>query len=439
VAAPKDLWLDTSKPYFRNPTNATTGCTDPVSLLYDGSNSGGGGNGNNGNGNGQPFKDKYFYLRITDSGGVPRYNKSFVNGGGQINGICLPQGGYLATLYFCNAETACSTSYSDRERVQEKVLVTYGTVPAYTPLSHPAPNGPNQYIQKSPELTEVKFLNTLANGFCPYMYDNATVAAMAGAPSYSSRCGGPPSRTGDVFPDTVEVMNNELPKRLVADPTNCNSPARYDITNVIVAGSNMQQSSMLYSAVKVCLANWVSHGGVLIVLGSYNQNADWLNAILPLMIDSSSNGLSTPDVGHPLLHTSDGLDYPSYSGHGQVWRFTGPTATETAKRFTNVVSSGSDPVTAISNSGAVGNGTVILTTWRAFDPYNGTSSAATTEAEGLRLTNNLLMQGYRTLFLDYGPPLPANTNVVPATRTVEIKHPLFAEPIQLSVVVYVFK
>ncbi len=69
-------------------------------------------------------------------------------------------------------------------------------------------------------------------------------------------------------------------------------------------------------------------------------------------------------------------------------------------------------------------------------------------AEGLKLINNLLMQGYRDLFLDYGPPLPAEgRDVIPAVRGADICHPGFDDPttlgvcerpIALDIIVYVF-
>jgi len=49
------------------------------------------------------------------------------------------------------------------------------------------------------------------------------------------------------------------------------------------------------------------------------------------------------------------------------------------------------------------------------------------------------MQGYRDLFLDYGPSIPANARQASAAqRVVEIQHPEFEDPITLTVFVYVF-
>ena len=49
------------------------------------------------------------------------------------------------------------------------------------------------------------------------------------------------------------------------------------------------------------------------------------------------------------------------------------------------------------------------------------------------------MQGYRDLFLDYGPEIPeGGSEVIPAVRKAEILHPEFDDPITLDVIVYVF-
>jgi hypothetical protein len=158
------------------------------------------------------------------------------------------------------------------------------------------------------------------------------------------------------------------------------------------------------------------------------------------MIKSSSGAISAPDTSNPVLNTADVLDWSNYVNNNQVWRFNGPTA---CGPYTNVVVEGAaadaQAILTLSNPGTIGDGRVILSTWRPYDVYGGARDAASAFLEGSKLVNNLLMQGYRDLFLDYGPPLPANTNVVPAVRHMQIMHPEFTDPIQLSVVVFVFK
>lgn len=461
-SAPADMWMQTNRPYFVNPSNvtwtATSGtppCQQPISLTYTGSNPGGGGNGANGNGNGQPFKGSWFYLKITNQAGTSVYTKEFQHtsntpsGTVPSPGICLPAGGYTGTLWFCNQSTSCASSLATKESVDQKILVTLSTLAPYSPPSQPPPVGPDQFILKAPALTEVSFLNTLVQNFCPYIFDNATVAAMASPPAYATRCGSsttPASvaareagigQVGDVIPDSSTYLNNELPRRLATNPDTCTSEstARYDITNVLVAGSNMSQTAMSSPATRACVGNWVAHGGLLVVLGSDTQNAAWLSDILDSAIVSSNGGLGTPDPGHPLLHVPNPLLYSSYDSHGQVWTFVGPQAAQQASYFTDVVVRGSDPVTGISDAGTLGSGTVELTTWRAYDPFNG-SRPALAYSEGLALMGNLLSQSYRDLFLDYGPPLPTSTNVIPDVRHMQVQDPDFANPIPITIVVY---
>ncbi len=239
---------------------------------------------------------------------------------------------------------------------------------------------------------------------------------------------------GDVFPDSKQIMNNDLHDRLIGT----DGLPRYDIANVIIAGSNIDQTAMTSSAAKQAVADWVLGGGLLISFGSMNQNVNWLEPIFHAAIRSSSGGIGVPDPGHPVLHTSDELDYPLYDNRDRVWNFNGQTAQDAAVLFTNIVVQSSDPVTTESIPGALGDGTVILTTWTPYDVYDGSKDTATTSMEGLKLVNNLLMQGYKDLYLDYGPPLPAFTNVIPAKRMVEVDHPQFDDPIELSVILYVF-
>lgn len=88
--------------------------------------------------------------------------------------------------------------------------------------------------------------------------------------------------------------------------------------------------------------------------------------------------------------------------------------------------------------GTYGLGQVILTTWRAYDVYAGAQDPQTTFSQGSMLLNNLLMQGYQDLFLDYGAQLPPDTNVIPSIREMQITDPDFSQPIQISLVTYVF-
>ncbi len=424
TVAPVELSLDTNLPSFLNADGATSGCSDPVEMSYDG-----------------PAKNMYVYLVVKDSAGATVFSESQKVPASanqrEFNAGCLVAGEYIGTLYYCGADEDC-TGGATYEQVVENVLVTTTAVASYNPLSQPAPQGPDVYTGTAHSMAEVGFLDTLATKFCPYYFDSQVDAGMSGAEAWATRCQAfkdGQTQYGDVLPDSKKIMNNDLPDRLIGP----DGLPRYDLVNVLIAGSNIDQNAMTSQAAKGAVGDWVLGGGVLIVFGSTNQNVNWLEPIFHAAIKSSSGGISVPDPGHPVLHTSDQLDYPLYDHRDQVWNFNGQTAQEAATLFTNVVVQGSDPVTTESNPGAMGDGTVILTTWTPYDVYDGAKDPATTSLEGLKLVNNLLMQGYKDLFLDYGPPLPSFTNVVPAMRTVQVYHPAFENPIQLSVIIYVFE
>ncbi|MES2154234.1 MAG: hypothetical protein V4510_03785 [bacterium] len=428
VVAPKDLWLDSSKTYYINANGATTGCSDPVTLNYDGSNL---------------AKNDKMAARVVRSDGTQVYpssgtwstfaapapdQKKLVAAG------CLAEGSYTATLVYYSGSSPTDAD----ERVTEEVIVTTGTLAAYSAPGQDVPTGPDIYTPTEAAIVETGYLNTLVDKFCPFYFDSAADSPMAAPGTWSSRCSsfkGGMSQPGDVFPDSKKIMDNDLPARLL----NADGTPRYDIVNVLVAGSNIDQTAMTSQAAKGAVGDWVLGGGLLIVFGSTNQNVNWLEPIFHSAIRSSSGGIGVPDPGHPVLHTADQLDYPQYDNRDRVWNFNGQTAQDAAILFTNIVVQGSDPVTTESNPGAMGDGAVILTTWTPYDVYDGSKDAGTTSLEGLKLVNNLLMQGYKDLFLDYGPPLPSATNVVPAMRIVEVQHPQFADPLELSVILFVFQ
>lgn len=461
--SPKDMWLDSGRPYYRNPSDLTSGCPEPVTFTYSGSNTGGGGNGANGQGNGQPFKDSWMYLTIETSAGAQVASKSFVHPGNAAGAtistignvpICLPAGGYTATLYFCNSSsTPCNSPAlsAGKERTTERFLVSHSTIPPYSPVPIDV-TGPDLYTSQPSSLIEVEYLSKLVDSFCPYIYErqNTTdIPAMTGPPSVPDRCipfqdpartaaGMPaPTQYGDVLPDSTSVLNSQLPKRLATDPPTCAHP-RYDITNVLIVGSNVNQNAMTNPDAKNCVAAWIAGGGTLVVLGSAEQNAGWLSEVIEAAIQSSSGALSAPDAGHPLLHAPEELEYPGYDNRGRVWTFAGATAAQADSLFSNVFVQGGSPVTTISNPGALAEGDLLLTTWTPYDVYDGAGDPTTTYDEGLKLMHNLLMQSYRDLYLDYGPPLPAGANVVPAVHFTAVQHPGFPDAIPMRVIVYVF-
>lgn len=395
-----------------------------------------------------------------------------------VRSITLPAalfpaaGVYLVDLTHPGSLAASSDDVTVRDSI---VVLPIGTSPArFVPGTSTV-----TYVHTPAVPVEVAFLDTLVEKFCGYYFDTASFAAVEtpmASPPGAARCafdrlGNP--HDGDVYADTRDVLNEDLHARLIdgspaaaaAYTKKCNGniqgAPRYDWTRVLVVGSNVDHNSMTSADAKYAVCEWVMSGGTLIVFGSADQQVQWLQPIFHAAIVSSNNGLSTPDASHPILNVADQLAYDSYDPRGQAWSFNGQTAANQNEILTNVVQSGqSDSILTISNPGAFGDGTIILTTWLPYDLFNtGTGSA---NDEGLKLVNNLLMQGYRDLFLDYGPSIPTESRQASAAqRVVEIIHPEFTsvqdacgrpelvagaigaqalcyDPITLTVYVYVF-
>jgi hypothetical protein len=167
------------------------------------------------------------------------------------------------------------------------------------------------------------------------------------------------------------------------------------------------------------------------VFGSPDQSTQWLQSLFHVGQTSSSGGIRAPDTSHPMLTTPESLNFDQYSTSGKGWKYTGGAD----DHFTDVVTQGSTPVTAISDPGDFGEGTIIMTSWRPYDLFGG--GAGTSGTEGLAIMFNFLMQDYRDLFLDYGPPIPDGTSVIPAVGQSIVHHPGLG-PVPLDVVLYIF-
>jgi hypothetical protein len=379
----------------------------------------------------------------------------------------LPSGEYTAWLYDCET-VACAVPLpagSSHLRATEKILVTDGAVAGYTPPSATA--GPPVYSPANHAATEVSMLDTLVTQFCPTYFFSKVQAPVAGygpadeAP-WNTRCSsfkGTQAQPGDVFPDTKKFMNQDLPLRLL----NADGTPRFDLTNVLVVGSRVDQNAMTSASAKQTIRDWVVGGGTLLVFGSEEGNVNWLEPLFHSAIRAGGGGISVPDISHPILHTPDELDDPAhnYDARGESWNFNGQTAqvqqSEATALFTNVIVENGDaingnPLLADSKPGAIGNGSVILTSYLPYDLYNNPAKSGqpssgpnacpggytTGACESLKFIHNLLMSGYGDLYLDYGPECPLQTNCIPDVRSAQIRHPLFADPIQLKLNVFVF-
>ncbi len=288
-------------------------------------------------------------------------------------------------------------------------------------------------------ITEITFLHDLVERFCPFEYDDSATKLVPDrtgdpSPTHTERCSfSPRFQDGDVIPDQKDVMNDELPLRLL----DANGDPTFTYVTMLVVGSNVDHQVMTSASAKHAVRDWVLGGGTLVVFGSSEQTVQWLQPIFHAGIQSSSGGVATPDADHPLLVVSDTLDYDGYSSHGKVWDLKESGGSSSADKFTDVVEDGAgDAILTISDPGAYGKGTVILSTWMPYDLFGDGSDPG---LEGAKLTNNILMQGYRGLFLDYGPSLPSGQLVVPASGKAQIFHPELNRLVSLDITLFVFK
>jgi hypothetical protein len=212
------------------------------------------------------------------------------------------------------------------------------------------------------------------------------------------------------------------------------TPMRAKYLDVLVVGSDFDHNAMSKQASKEAVKAWVWAGGHLVVFGASNTtDATWLDPIFRAGITSSSTGLYAPDLDHPLLHTPYPIAYASYGKPDSYWVLS----PEAQQSFTNVVVDGqsSKQVLTVSDPAAFGLGRIVLTGWKPYNLLGAPGTAQTTEAQ--HLLANMVLIGYQDLFIDYGPHIPANVNVVPASRSAWMVHPDLG-PIAMSLVVYVF-
>ncbi|MHB1261555.1 MAG: hypothetical protein ACYC2H_07545 [Thermoplasmatota archaeon] len=375
-----------------------------------------------------------------------------------IPAATLGPGTYTARLYL---DSVATTSY----RATQTVLITSAVVaPAVGPyVSVEPPPGEAVAI-------EVGFLEDLMGKFCPTWYNSNDetedqpldpsewTVPTGDSQTWADRCSsfktGQP-HDGDVYPQ--KSLKSTLEARLtksVADggtlstsAGSCRYAPTYEYTNVLVIGSNVDHNKMTSGDVKDCIQDWVLGGGTLIVLGSAEGKTEWLQSTFKVALEGSSTGINVPDSAHPVLHVPNELGWPAYQ-HSYAWRLKETGKFDSEAAFTRVVNEAtSDPnaILAVSDPGDFQGGSVILTGWTPFD-VNGAASGQLLD-EGRNLLHNLLMLGYRDLYLDYGPALPAFSNVIPAVRGAQICHPEFDEaatadvcenPIDLRLLVYVF-
>lgn len=380
-------------------------------------------------------------------------------------------------------------------RTLDRLVVTEGVdIDPFKPTTAVVVGGAGDYEVSDGVPIEVSFLEGLMGRFCPVWFDSADptmspyppVAAAApplpartswsgGEDEYAERCSfkGAGEPVGDIYPQDKQTLKRELEDRLMyaesadhpdTDPSYisggaCPGTPNLDWTDIVVIGSDVDHNKLTSSDVKDCIGNWVLGGGTLIVFGSSEMSTHWLESVFHVAIESSSTGLSVPDQNHPVLNIPNDLNWPGYE-HDYAWRLKVTGSFDAESAFTRVVNDqGTNPnaVLAVSDPGGFEAGSVILTGWTPWDLESDGNPSSNALAEGRNLVHNLLMMGYRDLYLDYGPTIPSKrtgadgtplglANVVPEIRNAQICHPEFddedtvacEDPIPLRFEIYVF-
>lgn len=249
--------------------------------------------------------------------------------------------------------------------------------------------------------TEVTLLQSLISNFNPTRYDAVTNPA------------------GDIFGDDT------------------NGPS--DIVGVLsryqwlVVGSEVSQTALNSAQTKNGIADWVQAGGNLIVLGTYQSQSRWLEPIYHAAQNNANGGISAPDPTNPILVSPEHLSYDRYLDRGRAWQV------KTGEPFTHVLTRGvqgtsSEDTLTYANPGALGNGTVVLTSYM---PGSLTTPQDNLEAE--KLLHNLMSQSYTMLFLDFGPAIPDGVAVGSDQRLVAVPHPnVPGAVVEVKLVMYVF-
>lgn len=218
---------------------------------------------------------------------------------------------------------------------------------------------------------------------------------------------------GDVFPDQKQYLNDVLSTRL----------SQYD---VFFIGTGVDQSALTSAATKHAVRDYVLDGGILIVMGSDDQNLQWLQPIFDAGVTTADGGLFAPDVDHPLLKVPHKLDWGEYDHHDLVWDIDD----KDMDKFNHVVTDGNDPVFAVSSDGAFGDGRLFLTTYRP-----GEIADIQGFAEAGSFLDNIAVYAERNdLYLEYGPAIPRGVEVVNAVRMSHIEDELLgAVPVRMEV------
>ncbi|MEA3166155.1 MAG: hypothetical protein QOJ26_1024, partial [Thermoplasmata archaeon] len=354
-----------------------------------------------------------------------------------LTGAPLPAGSYVAVLKIYNGGTVTATSL-------EKVLVA-DNVPGYEPVDITIPTQAYQYPASDMQKTEVDYFDDLFENFCPFYADGqgnspldfpgATQAEKnaAQASYHTTRCQGqvrPTGHVGSVLADSQATLNANLPTLLAVEG------GHTKWIDVLVIGSGVDHGSLAAHVVQDAIGPWVAQGGHLIVFGSNSQQVTWLQPLFTGVLTNPAGGpLSTPDLDHPLLRVPYVIDPTSYgNAPPALWSLAGTPAGVFATVAPGPANQPGTSALSVSDPGTFQKGRVILA---AYQPANLHPAGPQRDAEAKHLITNLVLIGYQDLFLDYGPPLPDQANVIPGVRSSLIDHPQLGI-VPITLVVYVF-
>ncbi len=222
---------------------------------------------------------------------------------------------------------------------------------------------------------------------------------------------------GDVYPDDKTYLNTVLPGRL----------AGYDL---LVVGSQVDQSSLTSNVVKDGIRDWVLAGGMLVVLGSDGQNFQWLQPLFDVGTSSVNGGAYAPDINHPVLTQPNELAWSEYDNFELGWDIKSQGAGAHYDDFQHIIIEDGEDVLAISDEGAFGSGRIFLTTYRIGDIADELGLA---EGTGF-LQNMVLYQDRSHLYLEYGPTVPGDQAVSAAVRMSHLWDPDLGQvPVRVEV------
>jgi hypothetical protein len=206
--------------------------------------------------------------------------------------------------------------------------------------------------------------------------------------------------------------------------------------NVLIVGSNVQQTALTSASFKYTISNWVYGGGTLIVLGSNLHTVEWLQPLKGGTLNNATGAIGSPDPTNPLLNTPEILPWQSYGAPAAAWLVNSPYYQPVI--MSGAAGAGGLPSTlAISKPGAFGGGTVILTSYLPYNLLPGVLQNGV--PEGTRFLHNLLSEAYSILYVDYGPSIPPGAEVAADTRLALVPHPYVkGAMLQIDVVFYTF-